>query len=310
MTNLAWRLPVIGVVGAILLLLVPVPDAPAQSQVVNPRVPPDAGRNRGTGPAVENSDRTGCLIQPSVVTDVAAGAPGVLAQVAVERGQTVKRGQVLAVLDNDVEQAVVAAAQARAQAKASISAAEATRDMARQKLERMHALNRLSYGAQLELELAKGELKVAEHRLQQAREAATIAGREQDVASRQLAQREIRSPIDGIIADRLLEPGERVDGRPVVRVMNLDRLHVELVLPAERFGALHAGMSLAVTPEIGAKRAVNATVDQVDPFVDAASATFRARLTLANADRQIPAGARCQVALPSSDGDAHRQRGS
>jgi len=309
MRNLAWRLPVAAAT-ALLIATAPVQIAIAQTQVVNPRVPADAGRAKSGPGTTENNDRTGCLIQPSIVTDVAAGAPGVLASVAVDRGQTVKRGQILAVLDNDVEQAVLAAAHARAQARASISAAEATRDMARGKLERMHALNKLSYGAQLELELAKGELKVAEHRLQQAQEASAIARREQDVANRQLSQREIRSPIDGIVADRLLEPGERVDGRPVVRVMNLDRLHVELVLPAERFGQVFPGMTISVTPEIGQKQAVNARVEQVDPFVDAASATFRARLTLANANRQVPAGARCQVALPTDSAAARTRRGS
>ena len=79
------------------------------------------------------------------------------------------------------------------------------------------------------------------------------------------------------------------------------------VRPAERFGQVFPGMTISVTPEIGQKQAVNARVEQVDPFVDAASATFRARLTLANANRQVPAGARCQVALPT-DSAAARTR--
>lgn len=282
-------------------------DLHAQNPVTNSRVPEDLMASSSSGAAgqrhsagVSSADRGGCLIEPAVTTEVAAGAPGVLATVAVERGQRVSRGQVLAVLDHDVEKAMVAAAQTRAQARSAIEAARATRDMARRKVQRMNALNRLSAGATLELELAQSELEVAEHRLRQAEEAAQIARQDHEIARQQFAQREVRSPIDGIVADRLLEPGERVDGRPIVRLMTLDTLRVELVLPAERFGSLRPDMVLEVTPDIGGTGGVPARVVQVDPFVDAASATFRARLSLANAGQRVPAGARCTVAMPAA----------
>ena len=281
------------------LMLVPASQPVAQNQIVNTRVPDDAGAQpvRPTRKPGQNDATTegACLIQPSAVTELAAGAAGILSNVMVERGSRVERGQLLAVLDRDIERAMLDAASARARARATVDAAQATRDMARQKLERMRTLNQLSYGARLELEMADGEYKVATHRLQQAREAATIAERDQKVALHQLAQREIRSPIDGVVADRLLEPGERVDGRAVFRLMNLDELRVELVLPAERFGGLTPGMTVMVEPAVGPSGPVHAKVVQVDPFIDAASATFRARLALQYPDQKVPAGARCRV---------------
>jgi RND family efflux transporter MFP subunit len=309
-----WLAAVVATAGAA-TLLTPTTDGVAQSRIVNARVPDDAGTRApappsGTGAKSAGSTQDGaCLIQPSSVIDLAASAAGVLSEVHVERGHRVKQGQVLAVLDHDVERAMFDAAKARTRARAAIAAAAATRDMARQKLERMRALKELSYGAQLELELADGEFKVASHRLQQAREAAEIAERDQTVARQQLAQREVRSPIDGIVADRLLEPGERVDGRAIFRLMNLDELRVELVLPAERFGDLRPGMAVSVEPVVGDSGPVAAQVTQVDDFIDAASATFRARLSLANAERRIPAGARCRLgALPGGD-DGSAKRG-
>ncbi|MGH1360546.1 MAG: efflux RND transporter periplasmic adaptor subunit [Burkholderiaceae bacterium] len=239
----------------------------------------------------------GCLIQPHASANVATSVPGVLSEVRVRRGDAVKKNQILAVLDSDVEQALLGAAAARAQTHAEIASAQATRDMARQKLVRMQSLNELSYGARLEIELAQGEVKVAEHRLQQARDRHKIAHQEHEVAARQLEQRYVRSPIEGVVADRLLNPGERADGRPIMRIIKVKQLRVEVVAPAEQFGNLSAGMFGTVESETAKPIALTAIVDQVDSFIDPASGTFRARMLVDNSDFKIPAGARCRVSF-------------
>ena len=165
----------------------------------------------------------------------------------------------------------------------------------------MHALSTMEFGGRLELENAAAEFEIADHRLQQAREALLVAGREHELARRQLEQRLIRSPIDGIVADRLLNPGERVDGRPILRVLALDRLRVEVVVPASRFGRIREGMAATVRADGVDGPAVDARVAQVDRFVDAASGTFRARLSVPNTDGSVPAGVRCQVVFTEVD---------
>ncbi len=237
----------------------------------------------------------GCVIEPAASAEVSASAPGVLEAVTVERGARVRRGQVIATLQSEVEQAAVDAARARASAESEAHALAAARDLAKLKLKRMHALSQLDFGGRLELENAAAEFEIADHRLQQAREALEVARRDHELAKRQLEQRQIRSPIDGIVADRLLNPGERVDGRPVVRVVSIDRLRAEVVVPAARFGRVREGMRASVTAEGVGAGEVAARVVQVDRFVDAASGTFRARLSVPNGDGALPAGARCQV---------------
>jgi multidrug efflux pump subunit AcrA (membrane-fusion protein) len=178
-----------------------------------------------------------------------------------------------------------------------VAALAAARDLARTKLKRMHALAQLDRGGRLELETAAAEFEIADHRLQQAREALSIAQREEDMSRAQLEQRRIRSPIDGVVADRLLNPGERVDGRPIFRLVTLNRLRVEVVVPAKRFGEIKEGAMATVTPEGIDAPEVTAKVVQVDRFVDAASGTFRARLSLPNPAGQVPPGARCRIAF-------------
>ena len=262
-----------------------VSTAPAGAQPAAPSGAPAAGA------------ALGCVIEPAQTAEVAASASGVLAAVLVDRGTMVRRGQVLAVLESDVEQAALEAARARAGSYAEVHGLEAARDLAKTKLRRMHALSQLDYGGRLELETAAAEFEIADHKLQQAREALAVARRDEDLSRRQLEQRRILSPIDGIVADRMLNPGERVDGRPILKLVSVDRLRVEVVVPASRFGEIRPGMRASVQPDGVSAPEVGARVTQVDRFVDAASGTFRARLTLANGDGRMPAGVRCKVAF-------------
>jgi len=230
------------------------PDAPLQ----NSRVAPSAtlALNAGpgavssaapadpllSGPAITEASRPsralpmGCVIEPAKSAEVSAPVGGVLEAVLVERGARVHKGQVIAILESKVEKAAWASARARAASQSGIAAHAAERDLARTKLERMYVFSKLDRGARLELETAAAEFEIADHRLQQAREALSVAQREEEMSRAQLDQRRIRSPIDGVVADRLLNPGERVDGRPIIRVLTPSQLRVEVVVPATRFG--------------------------------------------------------------------------
>lgn len=264
---------------------------PVKAVPATPVVPPGIVAPDSTALAL------GCVIEPAQTAEVAAGASGVLESVLVDRGAVVRRGQVLATLQSDVEKAAYEAARSRAASESEVNALDAARDLAKTKLKRMHALSQLDYGGRLELETAAAEFEIADHRLQQAREALLVARRDEELARQQLEQRSIRSPIDGVVADRLLHPGERVDGRPILRVLSVSRLRAEVVVPASRFGQITPGMPARVAAEGAAAPEVVARVAQVDRFVDAASGTFRARLSLSDPGGRLPPGVRCRVAF-------------
>jgi membrane fusion protein, heavy metal efflux system len=257
--------------------------------------PPAAQPAQQGDPAGQSS--LGCVVEASASAEVAASTAGVLETVTVDRGSVVRKGQVIATLQAEVERAAVGAARARAESESEIAALETSRDMARHKFRRIYALTQLQSSAQLELEMARSDYEVAEHRLQQSREAHQVARRELELAQRQLELRQVRSPIDGVVADRMLNPGERVDGRPIVRILTVERLRAEVVLPASRFGQVREGMSASIRVDTPSAQTVDAKVVQVDRFVDAASGTFRARLTVPNRGGELPAGVRCQMTL-------------
>jgi RND family efflux transporter MFP subunit len=234
-----------------------------------------------------------CLIEPSQVVDIGSPVVGVLATVAVERGDTVRRGAVVATLRRDVERANLSAASHRSEVQAELRAARAAAELAHSKLVRAEDLRRQNFISEVAVEQARSESEVANRRIDAVREQQRAAASDTETARSQFAQRELAATIDGVVVDRFLNPGERVDDKPVLRIARLDPLRVELVLPLSDLGRLKAGDTVQLKPDYPGATRKTATVERVDKIVDAASRTFRARLTLPNPDHAVLAGVRC-----------------
>jgi RND family efflux transporter MFP subunit len=246
----------------------------------------------------------GCLIEPFSVSDLGSPVVGVIDQVHVERGDRVRAGQPLATLRADVERQSVNVAEGRAQGLGELKAAEANAELGRQKLARAVDLARQEFISAQALEQARAEALVAENRLIQAREQRDIYGREHELARAQLGLRTIRSPSDGVVADRYLSVGERVEEKPIFRVAVVNPLRVEVVLPASLYPVVRKGATMRITPEFPGAQARVATVSLVDGVIEGASNTFRARLSLPNPGNTLPAGLRCKAELPGAEATA------
>lgn len=234
-----------------------------------------------------------CLIEPSQVVDIGSPVVGVLATVAVERGDTVRRGTVVATLRREVERANLSAASQRSEVQAELRAARAAAELARSKLARAEDLRRQNFISEVAVEQARSEAEVAYRRVDAVREQQRAAASDTETARSQFAQRELAATIDGVVVERYLHPGERVDDKPILRLARLDPLRVELVLPLSDLGRLKTGDTVHLKPDYPGAPRKAATVERVDRIVDAASRTFRARLNLPNPDHAILAGVRC-----------------
>jgi RND family efflux transporter MFP subunit len=239
----------------------------------------------------------GCLIEPHRVIDVGSPVIGVVESVKVERGDRVAKGDVIAVLRADVERAAVNVAATRAKVAAELQAAQANFELARQKYTRAEELRRQNFISAQALDQARAEAEVAEQRLAQAKEQRRISARELQLAEAQLGMRTIRSPVTGVVVDRYMSGGERVEEKPIVRVATVDPLRVEVVVPAALYGTISAGSMLTVTPELPTASPRRAKVTLVDSVIDGPSNTFRVRLELPNPNYELPAGLRCKVDL-------------
>jgi cobalt-zinc-cadmium efflux system membrane fusion protein len=239
----------------------------------------------------------GCLIEPYSVSDVGSPVVGVIEAIHVERGDRVAAGQPLATLRADVERVSVSVAHGRAQGQGELRAAEANAELARQKMARAKDLADQQFISSQALEQARAEEVVAENRLAQAREQRNVYAREHELAQAQLGMRTIRSPISGVVVERYVSAGERVEEKPTFRVAVINPLRVEVVLPAALYTSVRQGMNVAVTPEFPGASARAARITLVDKLIDGASNTFRIRLELPNPDFALPAGLRCKADL-------------
>ena len=122
-----------------------------------------------------------------------------------------------------------------------------------------------------------------------------IAGLELKQQQEVLALRTIVSPLNGVVVERFLGPGERVGTDKILKIAQIDPLNVEVVAPVELFGSVRVGMSGEVRFQPMLQGSFRARVVVVDKVIDAASGTFGVRLELPNPGGRIPAGIKCRV---------------
>ncbi len=241
-----------------------------------------------------------CLIEPSQVVEVRSAADGIIAAVHVRRGDNVRRGQALVELQSSADRAAVEAARFRSQMDGQIASARNRLDYATLKLQRLTEMQKENFVSAQTRDEAAAERRLAESELAAAIEARDLARIDHRRAVEILAQRTMFAPFNGVVLDRMLNPGDLAEAgsgrKPVLRVAQIDPLHVDVVLPSALHATVKPGSRALVTPR-GAQQALPATVAMVDRVIDAASGTFVARLELPNPKGAVLGGVRCTTEI-------------
>lgn len=193
-----------------------------------------------------------------------------IVEVAVEEGDRVTRGQLLARLDDSVLKAEVAQADAAiAQADAQLHKAEAMAATAASDAKRAHELSRNGYmsGQMAEqrettLATATADVNVAHQNLEAAK--AMKAER-----AAQLAQTEIRAPTDGVIAKRMAYLGNVVEvGQQLFHIVRDNRIELRAEVPEIDLLRLRAGQKATITVGDADARRVEGHIRLVGATVD------------------------------------------
>ncbi len=246
-----------------------------------------------------------CLIEASAQAKLGASVSGLVKNVYVDRGSHVKTGQIVAELDADVERAALAVARARAENDHEIRSTTSRLEFLSRKTKRLTRLAKAAAAPEESRDETDTDLKLSVQAVREAELNLHMAQLEAARSETLVEQRIIRSPFDGIVVERSLSPGEYLhDQAHVLSILRVDPLYVEVYLPLEHFGHVQLGDLAEVAPKEVAGQFV-ASVLLVDPFIDAASATFGVRLKLDNPDGKIPAGLQCTVkfhARPAGEG--------
>jgi RND family efflux transporter MFP subunit len=239
-----------------------------------------------------------CLIEARQQVEIRSPVEAVIESVLVQRGDFVKKGQVIATMESGPERAALELARSRASMQGELKAAEARLELAQKKMLRAEELYKQNFVSVNARDEAQAEYQLALEQLRQARENQKLAQLEVDRSSQVLALRTIRSPLSGVVVDVLQKAGEFSSTNlkdPIVKLAEIDPLHVEVILPVALYGKIKVGQRALIMPEQPVGGRYDATVKVVDRVIDAASGTFGVRLELPNRRREIPAGARCRA---------------
>lgn len=179
------------------------------------------------------------------------GAPqsGWMTSLAVERGQTVRRGDLLFTLDTPEQQAGRDQAEASlAQAKASLAQQQANLAYTTRALERQNGLARDSAGVpdtrdQAENNARQSRAQIAQLQAQIRQMEASLAG-----ADYTLSQRRIVALTDGPVEDIYFRPGEFVAAATsVVEVLPPANVYVRFFVPETDFAKVRLGQKVRIT---------------------------------------------------------------
>jgi RND family efflux transporter MFP subunit len=246
-----------------------------------------------------------CVIEPHVTAKLGAAVPGLISSIAVDRGDVVKAGQVVAKLESGVEEANLALARGRAENNLQVASNKARAEFLLRKAVRQETLRARNVVAESTLDEAQTDAAMAESSTKESELNLRIAQLEVAHQEELLNQRTIRSPIDGLVVERALSAGEYVhDTNNIMTIAQIDPLNVEVFLPAIFYGQANVGDEAEVMPEAPVGGHYKATTVVVDHVLDASSGTFGVRLELPNHDYHVPGGMRCKVLFSYRVADA------
>ena len=219
-----------------------------------------------SGPVISGS------IQPEKRADLRAEVQAVVLQVLKENGEKVKKGDLLARLDdssireslNSTEEAARAAGQSLEQAERQY-----------QRLKTLQAQGMISMQGLEDAEIRRNNTRSDQ-----------VAAKARVATARQALQRtEVRAPFDGVVSDRKVSPGDTAQvGKELLKVIDPSSMRFEGLVSANRMGELKVGQPVyfkvngyADADFRGTVRriavAANATTRQVEVLVDFAGAT-------------------------------------
>ena len=246
------------------------------------------------------ADPIDAFTEPYADIELAASEMGTLARIAVQEGDSVKAGQLVAALDDQVLRAALKVAQASMQARGALESAQADLDTKKIEYKKLQELRSRNHASQKEVDRFGGELRMAEARIQSVREDLDVKRLECERIKAQLEQRQIRSTISGIVTEVYRDRGEFVSpSQPMVaRVVQLDPLQIVFSIPISERDRLQKNQEVPI--EVGeAGQQATARVEFVSPTADARSGTIRVKVQLPNPDGHWQSGERCELMLDS-----------
>lgn len=186
---------------------------------------------------------------------------GILTRVYVKEGQKVRKGQLLAKIDDG------GLSQQVAQLKIQSELAKTT-------FERQKRLWDQNIGSEIQFLQAKSTYESQQEAVNQLQQ--------------QIAKTAVTAPFSGTIDDVITEQGSVVAAgqTPLMRIVNLDEMYIEVEVPESYISNVVKGKKVEVEIPV-LEKTIDATIRQASDFINPANRTFKVEIEVANKDKDI-----------------------
>ena len=238
-----------------------------------------------TGGANAESATYTAEIRSRYETDLSFQVAGKLVNRAVDVGATVKKGQVLAQLDQTDQQLGVDAA------RGAVPAAQSDLDRSRSEEARFRDLLERGLTTRAQYQAQQTAVRSAEAKLSQ-------STAELRLAQQRLGYTTLRADQDGIVTRVLVEAGSVVAaGQRALSIARPSELEAVFDVPDARIGEIKAGSSVVINPLQGESAAWAGRVREISPSADPVTRTYQVRTTIVNPPATLRLGMTVSVML-------------
>jgi len=208
-------------------------------------------------------------------TELMAKVPGFIDKIYVDRGDFVKRGQILALLTYPEQEA------AYAKARAALDLAEANYSRAKDLFKR-------GVNSRQDLDNAVANYKSAKE--------------QRDAEETLYNYREIRAPFSGYIIRRNYDTGHLVtpsgsSPTPLFVLADISAVRVFVYVPEEDLGALRTGTYVTVSSDAYPEKTFRGEVTRIAQGLDSATRTMQSEIDIANPEGELKPGMFVRVGL-------------
>ena len=254
------------------------PDLPQDVQAVSTAMTATTGTIVETAQTDANRySATGEFVSP-VRSELSPKMPGRVAKLYVDEGSRVRRGQPLLELETDYVRLNLQSANAEvARAKAALD--EAARDLERKK------------GLIAKDSIPRATFDRSQAVYDQASAAHRAASAQAALLRQQLSDATLRSPVDGIVAEKRTDVGARLgDGGVAFVVVQLSPLKLRFAVPERFLGRIDAGDRVTATVDPYPNEKFEGAVKTIGGIIDPKTRTMFAEAEFANRDGRLRPG--------------------
>jgi len=221
-------------------------------------------------------------LEPTNEVSVGSELSGLIDEVFVDINDRVSKGEPLAQIDTEkLKDAILRSEASLEQARASVLQAEASVELTRVSQARLEEVDRLSGGkvpSRAELDSAQAETKRAVANLASARASVRAAKAQLSTDQTNLDKATVRSPVDGVILSRQIEPGQTVAASfstPTLFVIaeDLAAMKLEVKVDEADVGQVATGQPTSFTVDAYPGKSFEAVITRVNVGANSSTAS-------------------------------------